>query len=78
MKQINDITWVADDDKCFIEIETQKLCGLIIQLGKIYQTNIDDTIDRYTEIDLTDELKNELGIIEYINPEQYESNDIQN
>ena len=62
MKQLDNITWEADDNKCFIEIETQKVCGLYIQLGKIYQTNIDDTIDRYTEIDLTDEIKKELGI----------------
>lgn len=72
MKQLDNITWVADDDKCFIETETQKVCGLYIQLGKIYQTNIDDTIDRYTEIDLTDEIKKELGI-NYIDKKQEHS-----
>ena len=62
MKQIDDITWQADENKVFSRIEDDFIMGTIIQLGKIYQTDIDDSIERYKEVDLTDEIKELLGI----------------
>lgn len=62
MKQIDNITWWADENKVFSRIEDDFIMGTTIQLGKIYQTDIDDSIERYKEVDLTAEIKELLGI----------------
>lgn len=62
MKQIDNITWQADENKVFSRIEDDFIMGVTIQLGKIYQTDIDDSIERYKEVDLTNEIKELLGI----------------
>lgn len=63
MKQIDNITWQADENKVFSRIEDNFIMGVTIQLGKIYQTDIDDSIERYEEVDLTDEIKEQIGIV---------------
>lgn len=64
MKQIDNITWQADENKVFSRIEDNFIMGVTIQLGKIYQTDIDDSIERYEEVDLTDEIKEQIGIVD--------------
>ena len=64
MKQIDNITWQADENKVFSRIEDNFIMGITIQLGKIYQTDIDDSIERYEEVDLTDEIKEQIGIVD--------------
>ena len=51
MVQIDNITWQADENKVFSRIEDNFIMGTLIQLGKIYQTDIDDSIDRYKEVE---------------------------
>lgn len=63
MVQIDNITWQADENKVFSRIEDNFIMGTTIQLGKIYQTDIDDSIDRYEEVELTDEIKEQIGIV---------------
>ena len=67
MVQIDNITWQADENKVFSRIEDNFIMGTLIQLGKIYQTDIDDSINRYEEVELTKDICNMLGI-EYKEP----------
>ena len=67
MVQIDNITWQADENKVFSRIEDNFIMGTTIQLGKIYQTDIDDSIDRYEEVELTKDICDMLGI-EYKEP----------
>ena len=62
MKQIKNNTWEAEEGKMFISKETKQVIGKHIQLGMINKTT-PDSIERYEEVDLTDEINDDFNVI---------------
>lgn len=62
MKKINDNSYSAEEGKVIIRLSDSVIMGSFISLGLIPNTNIEDSIGNYGEIDMPEEYKEYLDI----------------
>lgn len=72
MKQINNITWKADEGKTFRRLSDNMIMGPRIQLGKNGLTKERDSIDNYDEVIEQDNYRNKTNNDKIIRLKNYE------